>query len=94
MGHPLVGDRVYGRRHPISTHDDKSGDQLADFPRHALHAEKLSFDHVRSGARMRFSAPLADDMAGLIKDLKNDAMAGEPFRANSSQPVGLTRLGV
>jgi 23S rRNA pseudouridine1911/1915/1917 synthase len=94
MGHPLVGDRVYGRRHPVATHDAKFAGRLADFPRHALHAEKLSFDHVRSGARMRFSAPLADDMADLIKVLINDAMAGEPFPANSSQPMGLTRLGV
>lgn len=69
MGHPLVGDRVYGRRHPVASHDDKLGGRVARFPRHALHAEKLSFDHVRSGTRMCFSAPLADDMAGLINDL-------------------------
>lgn len=93
-GHPLVGDRVYGRRHTVVTLDDKVGGRVAGFPRHALHAVKLSFDHVRSGARICFSAPLPDDMIGLIDDLRKHAPTRESLRLTCSPQSGLTRSGV
>jgi len=92
MGHPLVGDRVYGLGHPVASHDDKLGGRVAGFLRHALHAEKMSFDHVRSGARMCFSAPLADDMAGLINDLTSHAVTGEAFRPNFFAANGVDKI--
>ena len=70
LGHPLVGDRVYGRRYPVASHDESIGGRVAGFPRHALHAATLSFDPVRGGARVSFSAPLADDLADLIQQLR------------------------
>ena len=93
-GHPLVGDCLYGRRHWVATLDDKFRDPVTGFQRHALHAEKLVFDHVRSGARMCFSATLPDDMSRLIEDLKKHAAPREGLRPNSSAQVGLTRLEV
>lgn len=56
-GHPLVGDTLYG------------GDRPPVLPRQALHAETLAFRHPRSGAAMAFSAPLPDDLAGLLAAL-------------------------
>ena len=47
LGHPLLGDEVYGKR--------------AGFPRHMLHAWKLGFTHPRTGARMNFQAPVPPD---------------------------------
>jgi len=91
-GHPLVGDRVYGRRHSDATGDDKVGGRVTGFPSHALHAEKLLFDHVRSGVRMCFIAPLPDDMSGLIDDLRKHAVPREGLRPNSSVHSGLTSL--
>jgi 23S rRNA pseudouridine1911/1915/1917 synthase len=93
VGHPLVGDRIYGRRNPVSSPDENFVVRVAGFPRHALHAAKLSFDHVHSGARLCFSAPIADDMRDLIDDLRNCAAASdESTRPHSLQQTGLTRL--
>lgn len=47
LGHPLLGDEVYGKR--------------GTFPRQMLHAWKLGFTHPRTGARMDFQAPVPAD---------------------------------
>jgi 23S rRNA pseudouridine1911/1915/1917 synthase len=47
LGHPVLGDEVYGRR--------------GDYPRQMLHAWKLGFAHPRTGQPMRFEAPLPAD---------------------------------
>ena len=38
------------------------GRTVRSFPRPALHAWRLGFTHPRTLARMRFEAPLAEDM--------------------------------
>ncbi|MCX8099420.1 MAG: RluA family pseudouridine synthase [Casimicrobiaceae bacterium] len=58
LGHPLVGDPVYGRRR----------DRLLG--RQALHAWRLSLCHPRSGEPLRLSAPLAPDFAALVRALR------------------------
>ena len=70
MGFPLIGDRVYGRKRPSS--EGRSGGHalLEGFPRQALHAEKLAIDHVRTGQRMVFHAPLATDLEALLNTLR------------------------
>jgi 23S rRNA pseudouridine1911/1915/1917 synthase len=40
------------------------------FPRQALHAATLGFDHPVTGERLKFAAPLPADMAGLIEALR------------------------
>jgi len=49
---------------------------------------------VRSGERLEFQAPLADDMTRLLSDLKTYAVASDAQRAKTSQRSGLTRFGV
>lgn len=65
IGHPLVGDPVYGRTpsrlRPILT-------QL-HFARQALHAAVLGFVHPVTGAALRFESTLPADMAGLLVEL-------------------------
>ena len=60
--YPIVGDPVYhrGTRHGVP------------FPRQALHAAELELIHPRSGKRMRWSAPLPEDMAKLLARLRHD----------------------
>jgi 23S rRNA pseudouridine1911/1915/1917 synthase len=58
-GLPLVGDPVYGR--------GRAGP--GDPARPALHAAVLGFRHPRSGERLRFEAPLPDDLARLVDAL-------------------------
>lgn len=47
LGHPIVGDPVYGRR--------------GTFTRHFLHAWKLAFQHPSTGEKVSFIAPLPQD---------------------------------
>jgi 23S rRNA pseudouridine1911/1915/1917 synthase len=66
IGHPIVGDAVYGgvrRRIP--------GDlrALQRLERPFLHAERLVFTHPRDQRRMEFSAPLPDDLLQVLKEL-------------------------
>lgn len=58
IGHPLVGDAVYGRA--------RATEIAVDRP--LLHAYKLSFTHPRTGAWMEFEAPVPGDMANLCKN--------------------------
>ena len=67
MGHPLVGDKIYGGKRSKAILADP---QLDGFPRQALHAEKLAVDHVRTGQRMEFRAPLPLDMTELLAHLR------------------------
>ena len=92
--HPVVGDRVYGRRHLSAGLDDRVGGRVAGFPRQALHAETLELDHVRTGTRMRFCAPLPDDMIGLIDDLRKAAVNCVSLSPKALPQSGLTRLVV
>ena len=65
VGHPLVGDPVYGRNRP-------SPAAAAGFRRQALHAATLGFVHPVTGAQLRFESPLPADLAGLIGSLRTD----------------------
>ena len=71
VGHPLVGDRVYGSgSYAIpSSIDPAMQDMVRNFPRQALHACKLSLDHPRDGRRLELDAALPGDLAGLIEAL-------------------------
>ena len=69
LGYPLIGDKVYGR--PPRSDSSKSAaiSLLDNFPRHALHAESLKFNHPRTGRRIEFKAALYDDMHQLLKSI-------------------------
>ena len=63
IGHPLVGDPVYGKKRSTDA-------LLAAFPRQALHAERLAFDHPASHAAVAWQATVPADMRTLIDALK------------------------
>ncbi|MEO0063473.1 MAG: Ribosomal large subunit pseudouridine synthase, partial [Pseudomonadota bacterium] len=64
IGHPLVGDPVYGRTiahlRPLL--------QRLGFQRQALHAAVLGFIHPITGERLRFESALPADMRELIDE--------------------------
>ena len=64
LRHPIVGDSTYGeaRHRELAV---APGRTVRSFPRPALHAWRLGFTHPRTLARMRFEAPLAEDMRAL-----------------------------
>lgn len=66
LGHPVVGDKVYGGAGRIRTIEDsavRAG--IKALQRQALHAWRLSFAHPVTGEKMRFSSPLPEDIAAL-----------------------------
>jgi 23S rRNA pseudouridine1911/1915/1917 synthase len=64
IGHPLVGDPVYGGRAVASPAESR------EFRRQALHAERLELDHPRDGRRMTWTASLPADFATLLSALR------------------------
>lgn len=56
-----------GQFDPLITEPERAALRLA---RHALHAAELVVPHPQSGARVRFTAPLPPDIAGLIATLR------------------------
>jgi len=76
LGFPLVGDRVYGRKRKSVTTKLPSTSTIDRFSRQALHAERLAIDHVRTGHRLEFYAPLPKDLydlLGFLRALGNSA---------------------
>ncbi|MGJ8627471.1 MAG: RluA family pseudouridine synthase [Sulfitobacter sp.] len=67
-GHGLVGDSTYGgkRKLPKTALPEIAAEAVKAFPRQALHAAVLGFDHPLTGENVRFEAPLPQDMADLL----------------------------
>jgi 23S rRNA pseudouridine1911/1915/1917 synthase len=71
LGHPVVGDRVYGGAGRIRTVGDPAArSRMKAFDRQALHAWRLAFTHPVTGEKMKFSSPLPEDVAGLCAFLR------------------------
>ena len=68
VGHGLVGDPTYGGRRKPSAKSlgEAAAEAVAAFPRQALHAATLGFEHPVTGEALSFSAPLPADMAALL----------------------------
>ena len=68
IGHPLIGDRDYGAAFFTKANrlPEPLRETVSAFPRQALHAWLLAFDHPVSGERMRFETQLPADMAALV----------------------------
>lgn len=69
IGYPLIGDPAYGRRGSPAGLTTRQREAWRSFPRQALHAWQLEFEHPVSGDTIRAEAPLPDDLAGLIETL-------------------------
>ena len=67
IGHPIVGDAIYGgvRRHLAADHRS-----LAALDRPFLHAWHLSFSHPRDGRKVDFTAPLPEDLQAVVTELR------------------------
>ena len=63
LGHPIVGDSVYGRA--------RKQKLPVDAQRQMLHAFRLEFTHPATGKRLSFEAPLFDDMRHLLELLRD-----------------------
>jgi 23S rRNA pseudouridine1911/1915/1917 synthase len=67
----LIGDPVYGGSRKASAKVlGAAAAAVSAFPRQALHAAHLGFDHPVTGAALTFDSPLPADMADLLETLR------------------------
>ncbi|WP_240789473.1 RluA family pseudouridine synthase [Pseudooceanicola onchidii] len=72
-GHALVGDPVYGgRRKAGKALNPAAIEAVNGFPRQALHAAVLGFDHPEDRRPLRFEAALPQDMETLLAALRGE----------------------
>ena len=64
LGHPLVGDPLYGEARWKAL-PKPAQPTLRDFPRPALHAWRLGFEHPLEGKSLAFEAPVPADLREL-----------------------------
>jgi 23S rRNA pseudouridine1911/1915/1917 synthase len=88
IGHPVVGDPVYGarRRYPAGASDALRA-TLDGFRRQALHAAQLSLSHPLTGATLSWDAPIPPDMQELVAALAADQRAHADANATSHARV-------
>ena len=71
MGHPLLGDPLYGRKgRPGAIRDSILRECLKKMNRQSLHAQRLEFNHPRTGERIEFVSPIPQDMSNLLSFLQ------------------------
>ncbi len=82
VGHPLVGDKIYGPDEQLYLKFIRTGwtlelERQLLLPRHALHASRLALEHERP-----WESPLPSDLAAFMSD------AGAPVFGGSSGITG------
>jgi 23S rRNA pseudouridine1911/1915/1917 synthase len=78
IGHPLLGDPLYGRKgRPGTIHDPVLRGCVERMGRQALHAHRLAFTHPRTGERVEFVSPLPDDMRDVLAWLREQTTNGK-----------------
>ena len=84
-GHPILGDRVYGR-------EIVKGAAPAA-PRQMLHARKLGFPHPESGRNVSAEAPLPGDFARVLAALRARKGSGPAGPGREGAPKGSATRG-
>jgi len=74
---PLIGDPVYGGRQRVPAGaSDLLMSTLRGFPRQALHAQALEFEHPATGEYLEFETNLPDDLVNLLEVLESEDRFG------------------
>ena len=68
IGHPIVGDSLYGGVHRRVPGDLRAVTRLE---RPFLHAARLAFTHPTDGRRMEFTSALPDDLQRVLDELRD-----------------------
>ena len=76
LGHPVFNDERYGGDRIVKGTVYTKYKQFVDnlftgFPRHALHAKTLGFNHPVNGERMSFDSPLPEAFNDLVEKWRN-----------------------
>ena len=71
MGHPLLGDPLYGRKgKPGTIRDPVLRGCVERLNRQALHAHRLGFNHPVTGEKTEFVSPIPQDMKEVLEWLR------------------------
>jgi 23S rRNA pseudouridine1911/1915/1917 synthase len=71
VGHPLLGDPLYGRKgRPGTIRDPVLKECVKRMNRQALHSQRLEFTHPRTGQRVQFVSPIPQDMMEVLEWLR------------------------
>ena len=71
IGHPLVGDPVYGRQRCAQAElSTEQYEAIRAFPRQALHAFRLKLAHPDDERSVNYTAPIPQDLAELLSCLE------------------------
>jgi 23S rRNA pseudouridine1911/1915/1917 synthase len=70
LGHPIVGDTLYGAPHHIPRTVRSSTDEPLTPQRNFLHAAELDLTHPRTGKLLEFRAPLPAELTNLLSELR------------------------
>lgn len=66
LKHPVVGDETYGDGRDKTVQNAVVRAAIAKLGRLFLHAEQLGFRHPRTGAQLRFNAPIPGELTALL----------------------------
>ena len=70
LGHPVVGDFLYGAPHRILANPPVKNDPGLELPRNFLHAAHLVFVHPKTGKTLDIQSPLPPDLAAFLAAFK------------------------
>ena len=70
VGHAIVGDPLYAGRQWRNLVDSRVQAACRSFPRQALHARRIGFEHPVTKENVEFEAPLPPDLEELLRVLR------------------------
>ena len=70
LGHPVVGDTLYGAPHAIPLLDKHAQAAPLTLPRNFLHAARLEFTHPQTAKPMSLEAPLPGELNSFLNSLQ------------------------
>jgi 23S rRNA pseudouridine1911/1915/1917 synthase len=80
IGHPCVGDQVYGKRSVKADHG---------LTRQFLHAYRIEMHHPITGEPISLRDPLPDDLLRVVREIEPDSMGRTPAGDEASPDMGL-----
>ena len=73
IGHAIVGDPLYAGRQWRNLEDSRVQAACRSFPRQALHARRIAFEHPVTKEDVEFEAPLPPDLEELLETLRSSS---------------------
>jgi 23S rRNA pseudouridine1911/1915/1917 synthase len=73
MGHPVIGDAVYGNggdKKRLAAKSEAMRRAVKQLDRQMLHAWRIAFNHPETGARLKVEAPVPEDLRVVMAQFK------------------------